>query len=97
MTLSDKFSTGSGAVWPQCLLCKHRPRGVSQDVCRAYPAGIPREILANYADHRKPQEGDSGLSEDPSVHVLFEPAPGVDPATLAALYRFLDGLEPNRP
>ena len=43
----------------QCTFCAHRsPDGTK---CKAYPAGIPVEILFNEADHTLPFVGDNGI------------------------------------
>ena len=52
---------------PQCLACRHLHKpGVS--TCAAFPKGIPKKILANDGDHRKPWPGDGGVrfEQDPS-------------------------------
>jgi len=49
-------------IVPQCFYCKHfhkSKRGVF--ACKAYPDGIPDDILFNEVDHRKPVEGDRGI------------------------------------
>lgn len=53
--------------------------------CDAFPAGIPREILENRADHRKPYPGDRGIhfeaTDDrlvPYLDALFEEPPDSD-------------------
>ena len=47
-------------IMPQCMDCKHLTRGGSL-TCAAYPEGIPRTILLNEWDHRKPQPGDHDI------------------------------------
>jgi len=43
----------------QCTFCAHRsPDGTK---CKAYPAGIPVEILFNEHDHTLPFVGDNGI------------------------------------
>lgn len=50
----------------QCATCKnHIPHTLT---CRAYPNGIPMEIIRGRVDHSKPYQGDKGIlytSEDP--------------------------------
>lgn len=58
---------------PICSLCKLyegglNARGVTQ--CRAFPDGIPVEILEGLADHRTPIR---------SEKLVFQPLPGVTP------------------
>ena len=46
-------------VVSQCTFCAHRsPDGTR---CKAYPGGIPSEILFNDHDHTLPFSGDSGF------------------------------------
>lgn len=70
-------------VGTQCVYCRHRTSGPDQ-VCAAFPGGIPDAILTNRADHRGPIEGDHGIR--------FEPRPGVPAADLGRLYRTLDAI-----
>lgn len=94
----DKFTWNPGDVaWPQCALCAHMDAKSPTSTCAAFPGRIPDEIRRNEVDHRKPwidpetgEPGDMGIPLERSI--LFEPAPGVNPATLAALYRHLDKL-----
>jgi len=45
---------------PICNKCVHRtPDTVA---CKAYPDGIPDEILINDVDHRNPYTGDNGIT-----------------------------------
>ena len=44
---------------PICNTCKHRPKGAV--TCRAFPQGIPKDILFRRADHTKPYPGDNGI------------------------------------
>lgn len=49
-----------------CSECKHlfkSKKGMPS--CRAYPNGIPREILTLEADHTKPYKGDNGIQFEP--------------------------------
>jgi len=62
-------------VYWYCGACKHydsgnRPVG-EPATCKAFPDGIPRKILIEGFDHRKPFKGDNGIR--------FELAPGHDP------------------
>lgn len=43
---------------PPCFDCKHYLEGLK---CKAFPAGIPEEILDGENDHRKPYPGDNGI------------------------------------
>lgn len=52
---------------PQCLQCKHFDDKANKSgfYCKAFPEGIPEEILDGRHDHRKQFKGDRGI--------LFEP------------------------
>lgn len=47
-----------------CPYCTHLNRD-SEDVlrltCKAFPSGIPMEVINNEADHRQPLDGDNGI------------------------------------
>ena len=46
----------------QCAVCRHRR---DNKTCRAFPSGIPKEILSGEHDHRKPYPGDHGIQFEP--------------------------------
>ena len=55
--------------------CKHYFRyfGPPEDathVCRAFPTGIPQDILDGEDDHAKPREGDDGITFEPGGQAL---------------------------
>jgi len=54
--------TGGGYIdiSTQCLACKHWRR--KPITCRAFPKGIPMEILVGDFDHTKPFESDKGIT-----------------------------------
>lgn len=52
----------------QCLKCRHVDweKGVkTQLACKAYPAGIPKEIIYGIIDHTLPYRGDGGIQFEP--------------------------------
>lgn len=52
------------SIISQCVLCKHlRPGEYS---CKAFPTGIPENVLLNQTDHRRPVEGDKGVRWSPT-------------------------------
>lgn len=60
----DKFAWAEGdLLLTQCVFCSRKKRG--ENVCDAFPDGIPDEILRNDADHRKPFKGDRGVRFNP--------------------------------
>jgi len=45
----------------QCIKCKHINDETYQ-ICKAFPDGIPEEILAGEVDHTNPYPGDHGIT-----------------------------------
>lgn len=43
---------------PICLDCLHYQGSLK---CKAYPSGIPEEIVKSKVDHTKPYKGDHGI------------------------------------
>lgn len=85
---AEKFEIDTTAVWSQCTYCRHMAPAGSLGVaaaCKAFPSAIPEAFLSNLADHRKPHEGDDG--------VTFAPREGTPQATLDRLYAVLDRLD----
>jgi len=52
----------------QCTFCAHRSPDATR--CRAYPEGIPVEILTNEHDHTESFRGDKGILYQP-VELAF--------------------------
>lgn len=50
------------AAW-RCVKCKHQIRGTF--TCKAFPDGIPEEVLSGRANHCKPYPGDHGIQWEP--------------------------------
>lgn len=69
-TNDDRFRVGGGTpggvqvVTPQCRACKWAD-AKDPFACRAFPDGIPSDILLNEVDHRKPVKGDKGIRFTP--------------------------------
>jgi len=55
----------------QCSDCKHR----TVLRCKAFPDGIPKELLNGRWDHREPYPGDNGFLYEPSDPMKPYPAP----------------------
>jgi len=53
----DEFKLSS------CMSCEHK--STKNSTCKAYPKGIPEEILDATVDHRKPYKGDNGITYEP--------------------------------
>jgi hypothetical protein len=83
---SGKFTWSAGDVaMTQCVYCRHLVTGAFGAGCRAFPGGIPQEIVANDFDHRRPHP-----DEVEPVH--FEPRHSLDPISLQTLVMSLDGV-----
>lgn len=64
----EKLSSLNISLCSSCVY-KH----LSAATCSVFPFGIPFEILAGYADHRKPYEGDLGVQYKPAAVLIPEP------------------------
>ena len=54
---------------PTCFYCKHLrdfEPGRGFFTCRAFPRGIPQEIVTWKVDHTKPYPGDHGIQYEPN-------------------------------
>jgi len=47
----------------QCVTCANFLHGYA--VCRAFPDGIPDDVLRGVVDHNKPVDGDHGVQRVP--------------------------------
>ena len=55
-----------------CSSCKHFDREtLDREVCKAYPDGIPAQILSGNYAHRTPFEGDNGIHWEPVPEMAF--------------------------
>ena len=49
-----------------CATCKHfRDDVEDENVCEAFPDGIPEEIITDEFDHREPHPDDNGIQYEP--------------------------------
>ena len=47
---------------PICLICKHLYKTNGLDLkCKAFPKGVPEEIMERKHDHRRPYKGDNDI------------------------------------
>jgi len=53
---------------PLCEKCKWQYVDYDKKVyaCKAFPDGVPMEIIRWKADHRKPYKGDNGIQFEPT-------------------------------
>lgn len=51
-------------IMSNCFLCKHHNKK-NYDVCKAFPNGIPNEIIIGELLHDKPYQGDNGIMFEP--------------------------------
>jgi hypothetical protein len=60
--LTEKFTLSDGVslYTPICFECKHQS-AKDPTKCKAYPKGIPVEILTGDANHKKPFKGDHDI------------------------------------
>jgi len=61
-TLLEKWAEEGESRFDEypCLTCANLIDNF-EETCRAFPKGIPKEILSNENDHKKPVEGDQGI------------------------------------
>lgn len=57
---------------PNCMKCKHKRKHLYKFDCKAFPNGIPHDIIMGNHDHLKPYPGDRGLWYDPNKKVTPE-------------------------
>ncbi len=50
---------------PACMDCKHIFNKLGPFSCKAFPEGIPEDILKDGFDHKKPYKGDNGIRFEP--------------------------------
>ncbi len=66
-------------VVSQCTFCANRsPDGTR---CKAFPKGIPTDVLHNRHDHSDPYPGDSGIRYQPVQLGLGEKVPAKVPSS----------------
>ncbi len=46
---------------PKCVFCKHFIERKGPFSCKAFPSGIPEDILQDGFDHSKPYPNDNGI------------------------------------
>ena len=59
--MADKFISEEEDIdISQCAYCRHWDF-IPGPYCEAFPQGVPKEILYNRVDHKKPYPGDNGI------------------------------------
>jgi hypothetical protein len=65
VTVDKRGFTGEHAKMPvRCATCRNWQGGTK---CRAFPNGIPKDILKGKHDHIKPFPGDHGIRYEPDI------------------------------
>jgi len=71
----EEYAMDKLQTFPYCALCKHVRTGVDKWICDAFPDGIPDHVLEGIyfltLDHRKPIEGDHGITFEPKESSLL--------------------------
>ena len=60
---AQKRMFGESSSFPSCLFCRWKNKG--SKTCKAFPNGIPEEILSGQNPHTSPYEGDNGIVFSP--------------------------------
>ncbi len=82
----NRFTMNPGFVFPQCNTCLNlnRTKKPEWPTCKAFPDGIPEEILDGYHDHTEAYPGDNGVRYEPEAgsreQGKFEQPPTDQPA-----------------
>jgi hypothetical protein len=70
--LPDEEQRGLRGSTPQCINCHWRD-SIDPRICKAFPGGIPKAILFNEFDHRKPFPGDNNIQFFPKDSLIPHP------------------------
>ena len=62
----------------QCIVCEHSQAYDEPGRCKAFPNGIPKELLTEDILHDKPYPGDGGLRYEPRQGGGFEGMPSFE-------------------
>lgn len=55
---SNKMTIGTA---PICMYCENYDPNAPRLVCKAFPDGIPEDIIFSKVDHHNPVAGDNGI------------------------------------
>lgn len=68
----DRFVSQIGdGIWSQCFFCVYKRNGA---VCKAFPDGIPDDILWNRVSHINPFQGDQGIQYKRDPRLSYDPS-----------------------